>query len=250
MAVKKSSGSRSGKKKAARTSGTAVKSRAKKTAAAEQLKRRAAKILAILKKAYPGATTALEHRNALELLVATMLSAQCTDERVNMVTRDLFKSYKTAADYANADPAELEQQIRTTGFFRQKARAIQAACRQIVEKHNGRVPKTMEQLTALPGVARKTANVVLGTAYGINAGIVVDTHVGRVAVRLGLTTTKNSKDAARIERDLMELIPQKDWTFFGHAMIWHGRLVCTARKPDCANCKLAKLCPSRTVVHS
>ncbi|MFQ6049298.1 MAG: endonuclease III, partial [Phycisphaerae bacterium] len=215
----------------------------------EQRKQRARRILARLRRLYPGATTALHHRNPLELLVATMLSAQCTDERVNEVTRDLFERYKTARDYAAARPEILQQQIRQTGFFRQKARSIQAACAALARDFGGQVPQTMDELLRLPGVARKTANVILGTCFGKNEGIVVDTHVGRLACRLGLTWTgRNEKDAARIEADLMQLIARKDWTFFGHAMILHGRKVCTARRPNCAGCKLADCCPSAATV--
>jgi len=211
----------------------------------EQKKQRARKILSILKKCYPGATTALHHSNALELLIATILSAQCTDERVNEVTKVLFSRYKSAADYANAPRSELEKLIKSTGYYRQKAKNIHAACKVIAERFDGRVPDSMEDLLQLPGVARKTANVVLGTAYGKNEGIVVDTHVGRLAWRLGLTwSARNEKDSAKIEQDLMQLFPRKDWTFAGHAMIWHGRLVCKARKPDCQNCKLSPHCPS------
>lgn len=211
----------------------------------EQKKQRAAKLLSLLRKMYPEATTALTHSNPLQLLVSTILSAQCTDERVNMVTPGLFAKYRTAANFANARTAELESIIRSTGFFRQKAKSIQGACRLIVEKFAGQVPQTMDELLTLPGVARKTANVVLGTAFGKNEGIVVDTHVGRVAWRLGLTwTARTTKEAPRIEQDLMQVVPRKDWTFFAHALVWHGRLVCVARKPKCSECKLAPHCPS------
>jgi len=208
-------------------------------------KKRAAKILATLKKLYPDATCALHWSNPLELLIATILSAQCTDERVNMVTPTLFARYKTAAEYAAASPADIEAIIQSTGFFRNKARSIQAACRRIADQYAGKVPDTMEEILTLPGVARKTANVVLGTAYGRNEGIVVDTHVGRVAWRLGLTwTSRNTKDPIRTEQDLMQIIPRKDWTGFGHAMVLHGRYVCVARNPRCRDCKLAPFCPS------
>ena len=206
-------------------------------------KRRVAKIIDILREAYPDARCALDHTNPLELLVATVLSAQCTDRRVNVVTKGLFARYRTAADYAAAEPAALEQQVRSTGFFRNKAANIRAACRQIVERHGGKVPDTMEALVALPGVARKTANVVLGNAFGRNEGVVVDTHVARVAGRLGLTSAKKTQPE-RIERDLMELVGRDDWTMFAHWLIFHGRRVCTARKPDCPGCPLNKLCPS------
>ncbi len=208
-------------------------------------KTRAKRILAGLRKLYPNADCELDHTNALELLVATILSAQTTDESVNRLTKPLFAEYKTAADYANADPATFEQVIRAAGFFRQKTKSIRAACAVIADKHGGRVPDTMEQLVELPGVARKTANIILGTWYKKNEGIAVDTHVGRLAHRLRLTwTSRDEKDALKIENDLMELIPQRDWTFFSHGLIWHGRRVCTARKPGCAGCRISTWCPS------
>ncbi len=208
-------------------------------------KARAKRILAALKKAYPDADCALNHTNALELLVATILSAQCTDERVNIVTADLFKRYKTAADYAGETPAAFESQIRSTGFFRQKTKSILGACADIVAEYGGEVPQTMEALTRLPGVARKTANVVLGTWFGKNEGIVVDTHVGRLASRMALTwTSRDGKDAVKIEADLMQVIPRPQWTFFAHAMTWHGRRVCAARKPACDRCTVSTWCPS------
>jgi endonuclease-3 len=182
----------------------------------------------------------LDHRNPLELLIATILSAQCTDKRVNIVTQELFKRYRSAADYANAPLADLEQAIKTTGFFRNKARNIKAACQAIVEKHGGKVPQTMEELIQLGGVGRKTANVVLGNAFGINIGVVVDTHVARLSYRLGLTKQKTPE---KIEQELMALVPQKQWTLFSHWLIWHGRRRCFARKPDCTNCELLRLCP-------
>ena len=200
--------------------------------------RRAGKILAILKKTYPDARCALEHRNALELLVATMLSAQCTDERVNLVTKSLFKKYRKAADYAAADPDELQAAIRSTGFFRNKAKNIQAACRDIVAKHKGKVPDTLEDLVALAGVGRKTANVVLGNAYGI-AGIVTDTHVIRLSRLMGLS---GHTDPVKLEFDLMNLFPKKDWTLAGHLLIFHGRRCCNARKPDCEHCPVVSHC--------
>ena len=204
------------------------------------LKKRVSKIITILKKHYPNATTALHHRNPLELLVATILSAQCTDERVNAVTKELFKKYKSAEDYAKADLKQFEQEIRTTGFYHNKAKNVIAAAKQIVERFGGKVPDNMDDLLSLPGVARKTANVVLGNAFGKNEGIVVDTHVRRVAYRLGLT---EQKDAGKIEADLMKLVPQNQWTFFGNALILHGRAYCNARKPNCDECPLEKLCP-------
>ncbi|HTY87597.1 MAG TPA: endonuclease III [Candidatus Acidoferrum sp.] len=198
------------------------------------------KIIAALDRAHPEAHCELHHADPLELLVATILSAQCTDKRVNLVTQELFKKYRSAADYANAPPVELEQAIRTTGFFRNKAKNIQACCRKLVEQHAGKVPQTMEALTHLDGVGRKTANVVLGNAFGINAGVVVDTHVARLSQRLGLTRQKTPE---KIEQDLMALVPQKQWTLFSHWLIWHGRRRCAARNPDCANCEIQKLCP-------
>jgi endonuclease-3 len=199
------------------------------------------KIIAGLRKAYPDAHCELNFANPLELLVATILSAQCTDKRVNLVTAELFKKYRAAADYATVPAAELEAAIKSTGFFRNKAKSIQACCRKLVERHGGQVPKTMDELTHLDGVGRKTANVVLGNAFGINAGVVVDTHVARLATRLGLT---QQKDPEKIEQELMQLVPQRQWTLFSHWLIWHGRRRCDARKPDCANCEIAKLCPS------
>ncbi len=214
----------------------------------EERKKRAIEILKILRKTWPKATCELTWSNPLELLVATIMSAQCTDQRVNIVTKELFKKYRTAADYAAAEPAKFEQEIRTAGFYRQKTKSILNACKLIVEKFGGSVPQTMADLTSLPGVARKTANVVLGTAYGKNEGIAVDTHVGRVSLRLGLVTaTTDSKDAVKIEQDLMELIPRKDWSFFSHAIILLGRRICRAQNPDHANCPLNKLCPSANI---
>lgn len=208
-------------------------------------KARARRILARLRALYPQATCTLDHKDPFQLLVATILAAQATDEGVNRVTPTLFARYPTPADLAAAPPAEVEAIVRSTGFYRQKTRSIQAASRMLVEKFGGQVPATMPELLQLPGVARKTANVVLGTWFGRNEGIVVDTHVGRLAGRLGLTwTSRNDKDAVKIEQDLMQLVPRKDWTFFAHALVWHGRRVCTARKPDCAACAIKGLCPS------
>jgi endonuclease-3 len=201
---------------------------------------RARKILARLQAAHPDAHCELNYSTPLELLVATILSAQCTDKRVNLVTAELFRKYKRAADYAVAPLAELEEAVRTTGFFRNKARNIQACCRALIEKHGGEVPCAMDELTALAGVGRKTANVVLGNACGINAGIVVDTHVTRLARRLGLT---RELDAVKIERALMPLVPREQWSLVSHWLIWHGRRRCGALKPDCARCELAQLCP-------
>jgi endonuclease-3 len=202
---------------------------------------RIGKILGQLKKDYPDSSIALTYANPLELLIATILSAQCTDVRVNMVTPALFKKYKSARDFASANQSELEQEIRSTGFFRNKARSIITCCQSLVEKHNGQVPKTMEELTELGGVGRKTANCVLGEAYGINSGVIVDTHVRRVAQRLELTT---EDDPEKIESDLMNLVPQKDWYKFSSRVILFGRNTCDARKPDCADCSLFALCPS------
>jgi len=198
------------------------------------------KIIAALDRAYPEAHCELNHADPLQLLVATILSAQCTDKRVNLVTADLFKKYRSAADYAAVPTAELEQAIKSTGFFRNKARNIKAACRDIVEKHGNHVPHTMEELTSLPGVGRKTANVVLGNAFGINAGVVVDTHVARLSQRLGLTRQKIPE---KIEQDLMALVRPAQWALFSHWLIWHGRRRCFARNPDCAHCEVLKLCP-------
>lgn len=202
---------------------------------------RVRKIIRLLRKEYPDARCSLNYTNPLELLVATILSAQCTDERVNMVTADLFRKYRTCEDYLKVPRSELERDIRPTGFYRNKARSIQESCKVLWEKYGGRVPNTLEQLMELPGVARKTANVVLGNAFGIASGIVVDTHVARLASRLGLS---KHKDRDKIERDLMELIPKRDWIDFSHLMIYHGRKVCKARKPLCSECVIEKLCPS------
>ena len=206
-----------------------------------QRKERTEKIIKLLKRAYPDARCALNHSNAFELLVATILSAQCTDERVNIVTADLFRKYRKPEDYLKVPATELQQDIRTTGFFRNKTKSIQGACKMLVEEFGGEVPRTMEELLKLPGVARKTANVVLGVAYGIAEGIVVDTHVSRLSHRLGLT---KQKDAGKIETDLMELVPRRDWILFAHLLIFHGRRICKARRPLCEECVIEKLCPS------
>ncbi|MFO0968053.1 MAG: endonuclease III [Gemmataceae bacterium] len=203
------------------------------------LKKRARDIVRRLAREYPDAHCALVHENPLQLLIATILSAQCTDVRVNLVTPALFARFPTARDYADADTAELERMIQSTGFFRNKAKNIKACCRDIVEKHGGAVPATMEELAALAGVGRKTANVVLGNAFGV-PGITVDTHVRRLSQRLGLT---QQDDPEKIERDLMELIPAKEWTMFSHRLIFHGRRVCIARKPLCESCALNGVCP-------
>jgi len=195
-------------------------------------------MLAILDKTYPEANISLDFSNPLELLVATVLSAQCTDERVNKVTKKLFKKYRTAADYANAPPGELEEDIRSTGFFRNKAKSLRNCGAALLEKHQAEVPDNLEELVKLPGIGRKTANVILGTAFN-TPGIVVDTHVGRISQRLGLT---QQRDPVKIEFDLMELIPQEKWTLFSHQLIQHGRKVCKARKPKCSECPLLEHC--------
>jgi endonuclease-3 len=189
---------------------------------------------------YPDARTELNWESPLELLVATMLSAQTTDVRVNMVTEELFERYRTAADYAGADPAQLEEDIRPTGFYRNKARALQGMARALLERHGGEVPRTMAELVALPGVGRKTANVILGNAFGVDEGVVVDTHVRRVSGRLGLT---EESDPEKIEQDLLPLIPEGERALFSHLLIFHGRRVCKARKPECPNCVLNDVCP-------
>jgi endonuclease-3 len=205
---------------------------------------RVAQLVKILPKVYPQARCELDFNNPLELLVATILSAQCTDVRVNLVTPTLFKKYRTAHDYAKAAPATLEKMIRSTGFFRNKARSIQGASAAIVAEHGGRVPDSMEKLHALPGVGRKTANVVLGNAFGKDEGIVVDTHVIRLSDRLRLT---RQSDPNKIEQDLMKLVPRSHWTDWSHWLIWHGRRRCFARKPDCHQCEIFQLCPSGKV---
>jgi endonuclease-3 len=200
---------------------------------------RTLEIIEGLKAAYPDAHCELNYSTPLELLIATILSAQCTDKRVNLVTADLFRKYRTAADYAGETLEELEQQIKSTGFFRNKAKSIKSCCEALVEKHGGEVPRSMEELILLGGVGRKTANVVLGNAFGINAGIVVDTHVARLSQRLGLT---GNTSAEKIEADLLPLVPRELWTLFSHWLIWHGRRRCDARKPDCAHCEIHRLC--------
>jgi endonuclease III len=201
---------------------------------------RTRKIIDGLRSAYPDAHCELVHTNPLELLIATILSAQCTDKRVNLVTPELFKKYPSAAHYARASSAELEAAIKSTGFFRNKARSIQSACAALVQRHAGRVPHTMEELRELGGVGRKTANVVLGNAFNLNHGVVVDTHVTRLSARLGLT---REKDPEKIEQDLMQLVPQPEWTLFSHLLIWHGRRRCFARHPDCPACEVKDYCP-------
>lgn len=201
-------------------------------------------IIRVLKKTYPDAHCALHHTNALELLIATILSAQCTDERVNIVTAELFRKYRRAEDYVNIAREELEHDLRSINFFRNKAKSIQGACQMILDEFQGRVPETMEELLRLPGVARKTANVVLGNAFGIASGIVVDTHVARLSQRLGLTTHEQPE---KIEKDLLALTSRKDWVMLPHWLIFHGRALCKARNPQCAACPLASMCPASTV---
>lgn len=202
---------------------------------------RVLKIIELLEKEYPKAKTALHYTSPLEILIATILSAQCTDKRVNIVTKSLFKKYKTAEDYANADLAELEQDIKSTGFYRNKAKNIKNAGQMLVEKFDSQVPNTMEEILELPGVARKTANIVLSNAYGVIEGIAVDTHVRRLSKRLGLTENTNPD---KIERDLMQVVPKSHWKRITDLLIFHGRNVCMARKPKCDTCVLNKLCPS------
>jgi endonuclease-3 len=205
-----------------------------------QAKRHAGRVAKLLTEEYPDAACALEFRNPLELLIATILSAQCTDVRVNLVTKDLFRRYRSAADYAKANPKELEEAIKSTGFFRNKAKNIQACCQRLVDECGGEVPQELDRLVKLPGVGRKTANVVLGTAFGIASGVVVDTHVARLSWRLGLT---KHKDPVKIERDLMSVLPAREWVDFSHRMIHHGRKICIARRPKCELCRLNKICP-------
>lgn len=205
-----------------------------------KLKRHVASVLGILHRTYPDARCALSFRTPLELLIATILSAQCTDVRVNLVTKDLFKKYGSAADYARASLEELEQAIQSTGFYRNKAKNIQGCCQILAERFDGQVPQDLDTLVQLPGIGRKTANVVLGTAFGIASGVVVDTHVTRVSQRLGLTA---HKDANKIEEDLIPLIPRQQWVDFSHRVIQHGRSLCAARKPKCPVCPLETVCP-------
>jgi endonuclease III len=207
----------------------------------EELNKRTREIIRRLKRAYPDAKCSLNHSNPFELLIATILSAQCTDERVNIVTQDLFRKYRKPDDYLKVSPRELEKDIQSTGFFRNKTKSIQGTSKMLTEEFHGEVPHTMDELLELPGVARKTANVVLGNAFGIKAGVVVDTHVTRLSHRLDLT---QEKTAEKIERDLIEIVPKKDWVIFPHLMIWHGRKICKARSPLCEECVVEKQCPS------
>ena len=237
---KKKSGNRNPERSKAKRAKPAKPGKAARPArAAGTDPQRVAAILAKLDEAYPQASCELNHKNAFELLIATILSAQCTDVRVNQVTQALFKKYPDAKAFAYANPGELEQEIRPTGFFRNKTKSVMGASKRIIENFRGEVPRTMEEILTLPGVARKTANVVLGTAYGISSGIVVDTHVQRIANRLDLT---RNEDPKKIEQDLMQLIPKDKWILFSHQIIWHGRRVCQARKPKCVECNLELLC--------
>jgi endonuclease-3 len=205
------------------------------------LKLRVREIIRRLKRAYPDAKCSLNHSSAFELLIATILSAQCTDDRVNIVTADLFRKYRKPDDYLKVSPRELEKDIRTTGFFRNKTKSIQGTSKVLTEQYGGRVPHTMDELLELPGVARKTANVVLGNAFAIKSGVVVDTHVTRLSHRLALS---QQKQAEKIEQDLIQIVPRKDWVIFSHLLIAHGRKICKARNPLCADCVVEKLCPS------
>jgi len=211
------------------------------------LAQRTRQIIAWLNRAYPDAHCALDHENPLQLLMATILSAQCTDERVNMVTPALFTRCRTSADFESIPQPELEGIIRSTGFYRSKARSIRGCAAALMADHQGEVPRTMEELHRLPGVGRKTANVVLGNAFNLSEGIVVDTHVGRLSRRMGLT---RQNDPVKVESALVKIVPQKDWTLFSHLLIWHGRKRCSARKPDCADCEIRNLCPARGVPRS
>jgi endonuclease III len=240
MAAKKKSGV--GKKKAGKPEREKAPAKKAGSAAAGTDPKRVAAILAKLDEAYPEATCELKHENAFQLLISTILSAQCTDVRVNQVTQELYKKYKKPEDFAYATPSELEKEIRPTGFFRNKTKSIMGASKAIVEKFGGQVPRTMEEILTLPGVARKTANVVLGCAYGIASGVVVDTHVIRLSQRLDLT---RNQDPKKIELDLMAILPQNKWIQFSHQLIWHGRRVCAARKPRCAECNMESLCYSK-----
>jgi endonuclease-3 len=212
----------------------------------EQRRQRVKRILPILKRTYPQAKCSLDHSNPLELIVATILSAQCTDDRVNIVTKDLFKRYRSAGDYARAPQEQLEKDIQSTGFYRNKTKSIRAMAQSLLERHDGKVPDTMEELVDLAGVGRKTANVVLGNAFNKNVGIVVDTHVTRLSNRLGLT--KHEEDAVKIEQDLMQIVPQDEWTLWSHLLIHHGRAICQARKPKCDVCPLLQDCPAGQVL--
>ncbi len=219
-----------------------MKLKSRRAPASAKLEERLNKIIEGLRNTYPDAHCELDFQTPFQLIIATILSAQCTDKRVNIVTRDLFKKYRSPADLAKANPEELEQEIKSTGFYRNKAKNIRAMANDLVEKYGGKVPNSMAELTGLAGVGRKTANVVLGNAFGINEGIVVDTHVMRLTKRLKLSS---HTEPEKIEQDLMKLVPQSQWTNFSHWLIWHGRRRCYARNPDCAGCEIGALCPSR-----
>ena len=219
-----------------------MKLKSRRAPASAKLEERLNKIIEGLRNTYPDAHCELDFQTPFQLIIATILSAQCTDKRVNIVTRDLFKKYRSPADLAKANPEELEQEIKSTGFYRNKAKNIRAMAKDLVEKYGGRVPDSMAELTGLAGVGRKTANVVLGNAFGINEGIVVDTHVMRLTKRLKLSS---HSEPEKIEQDLIKLVPQSQWTNFSHWLIWHGRRRCYARNPDCAGCEIGALCPSR-----
>lgn len=219
-----------------------MKLKSRRAPASAKLEERLNKIIEGLRNTYPDAHCELDFQTPFQLIIATILSAQCTDKRVNIVTRDLFKKYRSPADLAKANPEELEQEIKSTGFYRNKAKNIRAMAKDLVEKYGGKVPNSMAALTGLAGVGRKTANVVLGNAFGINEGIVVDTHVMRLTKRLKLSS---HTEPEKIEQDLMKLVPQSQWTNFSHWLIWHGRRRCYARNPDCAGCEIGALCPSR-----
>jgi len=237
--TKKKAAKKSGRWKAKPAKPARRTQAAKRTGGAGTDPKRVSAILAKLDEAYPYATCELKHANAFQLLISTILSAQCTDVRVNQVTETLYKKYSGPEAFAHAIPSELEQEIRPTGFFRNKTKSVMGASKAILEKFGGQVPRTMEEMLTLPGVARKTANVVLGTAYGIASGVVVDTHVQRLSNRLDLS---RNEDPKKIEQDLMRIIPQDRWIKFSHQIIWHGRRVCVARKPKCAACNMEKLC--------
>jgi endonuclease-3 len=228
------------KRHAAQTARRAAVKQRREMGPTAHVKRHAAQVVRHLRADYPEATCALVHRSPFELLVATILSAQCTDARVNQVTRELFAKYPTPERLAALPQEELEREIQSTGFFRNKAKSIRACCRALVERYGGEVPREMEALVELPGIGRKTANVVLGTAYGLATGVVVDTHVGRISRRLGLSA---EKDPEKVERDLMQLMPQSEWVDFSHRMIHHGRGICVARQPRCERCSMNKICP-------
>jgi endonuclease-3 len=233
------------KKKPSKTKSVKPKARKPAAKASTSVKTDAKRVSAILKgldTAYPNAVCELNHENAFQLLIATILSAQCTDVRVNQVTATLFKKYPTPETFAHANPSELEQDIRPTGFFRNKTKSIMGASKAIIERFDGEVPRTMEEMLTIPGAARKTSNVVLGTAYGIASGVVVDTHVQRLSNRLDLS---HNEDPKKIEQDLMKILPQDRWISFSHQLIWHGRRVCHARNPKCAECNLEVLCASK-----